>query len=101
MTDEAAARDAALDRLETTRRNLIQIARNVADELCARHVQVTAPDVKRAMLDRGLIDDDERQLDPRWMGAVFRAGQGWERVGWTPEGSHCRPVAIWRTKETP
>lgn len=88
------ARDTALDRLETTRADLIKVADKLAREIARRTGQVTSVDVFREMRGLGYQLDG---YDPRWMGAVFRAGKGWQRVGLRADGSHSRPVSVWRS----
>ncbi len=78
MEAEARARDAALDLLEYRRANLITAGRFWAMELAKTRIYVTAPMVREAMERAGY---DLSGIDPRWMGAVFRAGSGWRRVG--------------------
>ena len=87
-------RDAALDRIEATRAQLISIADKLARELVRKSGRVTSSDVFREMKALG-YGPLLASYDPRWMGAVFRKGKGWQRVGWVNDGSHSRPVAVW------
>lgn len=89
---EAQKRDQVLDALARFRAEVIRHARAAAEELFARDGSVTAPRVLALMRERGhgpLLDS----VDARCVGVVFRSG--WTRVGWEPEGSHGRPVAVW------
>lgn len=91
---EAAKRDAVLDRYEDTRETLLEAGRRTALALCGEHDGITSVMV----LARLRADGWGAQLDAvdsRWAGGVFRTGQGWKRVGYRPDGSHCRPVAVW------
>lgn len=88
------ARDAALDTLEQTRQSLISIASGVARDICREHGQVTSSDVFRRMKTLG-YEPQLRAYDKRWMGAVFRANQGWRKVGQRNDGSHSRPISVW------
>lgn len=89
---ELKARDEVLDRLAASRATLIEIASRIARRLCQEQGQVTSTDVFREMRDdyRELMAD----VDPRWMGAVFRK-RGWRCLGYRQDGSHGRPVPIW------
>ncbi len=89
---EMTMRDEALDLLERTRRGLIDWAKAIAIELFITQGRVTSVMVIEKMRERGI---DVDRFDKRWMGCVFRRATGWERVGYEPTGSHCRPVAIW------
>lgn len=95
---ERSKRDMALNLFETFRGDLLAAARAVADELAEKNGRVTAPDVLAVLRDRGLGDALD-EVDRRFMGAVFRAGTGWKRIGWEPGGSHGRPVSIWARSE--
>ncbi len=91
-------RDQALERLERSRAELIEIARTVAITLWAMNGRVTSTEVLAALRDQGYgvwIDS----VDKRFMGAVFRPKSGWVRVGWEHTGSHGRPVAIWKMED--
>ncbi len=94
---ETAARDAALDLLEEHRAPLIEIARAVAQELAIRHGRVTSPDVVQELRARGYGDMIDA-VDKRFMGAVFRSGNGWERIGFENLGSHRQPISVWRKR---
>lgn len=96
---EAHARDVALDRIEWSRAKLVKHGRAVAVTLCARNGRVTSTEVMTEMMrqakdDAGLAEELDG-ADPRWLGAVFRGGTGWRRIGWDHSGSHKRPVAVW------
>ena len=91
---EAEQRDVALALLEQHRATAIRLGRRAAEFIYAERGRVTSVEVLAHLRAQGhgpMIDG----LDARWMGAVFRSGSGWRRVGWEPTGSHCRPVAIW------
>lgn len=90
--EQRQGRDSALDRLEGTRSDLIAVADRIARRLVRENGVVTSSDVFREMRASGFQLDG---YDPRWMGAVFRTGKGWRKIGYTPDGSHSRPVAIW------
>jgi hypothetical protein len=92
--DEDAKRDFALDLLEKTRSSLISAARTEAHAIYVTNGRVTSVEVMAAMKAAG-HGAAMANVDPRWMGAVFRKGEGWVRVGWEQTGSHSRPVAIW------
>lgn len=92
MTEEEK-RDEVLETLERFRRNAIFAARKIAFDIEARNGRVTSTEVLRIMKAKHgpMIEG----IDHRFMGAVFRRGQGWKRLGWETTGSHGRPVAIW------
>lgn len=84
----------AIGRLETSTAELIEAAHEVAVELSEVNGSVTSPHVLRAMRQTkhaGAV----AAADRRFMGAVFRR-PGWRRVGYSSEGSHCRPVSVWQ-----
>lgn len=91
---EEVKRDAALDTLELSRAELIADAKVHAVRIATETGTVTSTQVLASMRASGHGDDLDR-YDRRWMGAVFRRGTGWKRVGWSSTGSHCRPVAVW------
>lgn len=92
---EAAARDRALDLLEEHRAPMIEMAKMIAEWIAKKKGRVTSTDVICELRARGygeLLDS----VDKRFLGAVFRAGKGWKRIGFESTGSHRRPVSIWR-----
>lgn len=91
---ERIERDNALDRLEVSRSYLINLARDFAEKLELAKGRVTSSEV--LFLLRSQVPEMVQNVDPRFMGAVFR--KGWERIGFEATGSHCRPVSIWRRK---
>lgn len=97
---ERVARDRALNLFERTRQELLAVARVIALEIFQVRGRVTAPEVFGLLKDRG-FEEALGQVDPRFMGAVFREGSGWRRIGWENKGSHRRPVSIWVRKEAP
>lgn len=96
QAEEAAARDEALDLLEQTRGELIDAARQVALRIAKEQGVVSSTEVF-SELETTALKAKMDQVDPRWMGAVFR--KGWERVGFESTGSHRRPVSVWRRKD--
>lgn len=96
VREERVDRDSALDLLERTRKKIVATARQVAAELVQKHGEVTSPHVLRVMRERGHGDALDA-VDARFMGAVFRHGEGWEKDGYRCDGaSHNRPVAAWK-----
>lgn len=95
MNAEKRGRDAALDALEDRRADLITTATDIAMAHAIKHGNVTSVDVFDELRKR---NTDLGGVDPRWMGAVFREGKGWRRVGWAQLGSHGRAVAVWELK---
>ena len=80
----------------TTKIRLIDLAREVAVELATARGVVTSPEVLEELRRRGygsVLD----QVDTRFMGAVFR-GPEWVQEAWEGQGSHSRPVAVWRLR---
>jgi hypothetical protein len=88
------ARDAALNLLEDKRAELIACAMQIAQEIAQQLGTVTSP----AVLVRLQAECPEAVagVDRRFMGAVFRRSRGWTRVGWAAQGSHSRPVSVWK-----
>lgn len=88
-------RDEALDHLEVRRLYLINCADDIARKIAKEKGSVTSTEVLEILRD----ELDEEMLigvDMRFMGAVFRSGKGWIRLGWEATGSHCRPVSRWK-----
>jgi hypothetical protein len=92
---EDSKRDAALDLLKKSRGSLIAAAKIQANTICRARGRVTSVEVAKAMKAAGYVGAMAK-VDLRWMGAVFRGGSEWTRVGWEMTGSHSRPVTIWR-----
>lgn len=92
--EERAKRDEALDILEFTRGGIIEAARRAAFDLFHANGKVSAPEVFALMRERG-YEEALSKVDPRFMGAVFRSGSGWRRLGYENKGSHSRPVSVW------
>lgn len=91
---EAQGRDQALNLIEHHRSDIVGMARAIAADIDSVRKRVTSPEVLAELRRLGYSQALD-QYDRRFMGAVFRAGSGWKRIGWEPTGSHCRPVAIW------
>ena len=99
MRTEHEARDAALNTLERPREELIRIGRATATDIAQRNGTVTSIDVTKKMREDTLLRQKMDRVDARWLGAVFRAGSVWKRVGYENTGSHGRPVAIWQLRQ--
>lgn len=98
MKAERRKRDDTLDLLEERRRNLITRAQEIAIRICRAYGTVTSPEVMLHLKEEDVPGYGE--VDPRFMGAVFR--RGWKRVGYKAIGSHARPVSVWAfAKENP
>ena len=95
---EAGKRDAALDLLQAQRSEIIGVALVIARRIAKRRGRVTSVQVFEQLRADGW-GPRMMKLDPRWMGPVFRAGNGWVRDGYENTGSHKRPVAVWRIRE--
>ena len=95
MAREKKKRDEALDLLEERRAELIAVAKKTALDIALRTGTVTSTEVFERLRNEGWGAHLDA-VDPRFMGAVFRKGGGWERVGYVQIGSHGRPVAQWR-----
>jgi hypothetical protein len=95
---EKAGREHALDQLEKWRSGLVEIGREVAIQIARKRGRVTSVEVFATMRAQG-YDDALDACDPRWMGAVFREEDVWQREGWETTGSHKRPVAIWSLRD--
>lgn len=97
MNLEKAKRDAALDGLERTRRFLIIEAKRIAHEIAKENGTVTSPRVVRKMLELG-YEDELNSVDRRFMGAVFRDSETWQRIGFENKGSHAGLNSIWKLR---
>jgi len=95
---EAEKRDEALALLETTRANLIAAAKIIATRIARQNGRVTSPEVLKLLRESPAWAGLVAEVDPRFMGPVFR--KGWTRIGYSSEGSHNRPVAVWALKGT-
>ena len=93
---EPEKRDQVLDRLERIRQQLVDVGIATARQIAQSRGQVTSVDVLEAMRQSPSLATKMEEVDPRWIGAVFR--RGWRRVGWEQTGSHARPVSIWQLK---
>lgn len=90
--EELEEKEKVLNQLAESRRELISRAKEIALEICEREGTVSSPQVLAVLREENPFD-----VDPRFMGAVFR--KGWLRVGWTTAGSHGRPVSVWKRDE--
>ena len=91
---EERKRDEALDALEVSRADLISRAMQIAREIATESGTVTSSQVLAVL--RREYPQAMAGIDCRFVGAVFRRGRGWLRLGWSPEGSHSRPVSVWK-----
>lgn len=98
MSTREAERDEALDLLERTRAHLIAVARHFRDQILNERQSVTSTQVFNRMKAHGYAIE-MATVDPRWMGAVFRASEGLRRIGWINVGSHARPCAVWEVRK--
>lgn len=87
--EELEKKEEVLNQLAESRRELITRAKEIALEIYEREGTVSSPQVLAVLREENPFD-----VDPRFMGAVFR--KGWLRVGWTTAGSHGRPVSVWK-----
>lgn len=92
--EEAKKRDDALGKLEKYRGSLISVAFNVARDIALSEGRVTSTDVLHRLRADPTWGPRIANVDPRFMGPVFRR-KCWRRIGYTPNGSHGRPVSIW------
>lgn len=100
MSDaQEVARDRQLDLLEEHRGDLVEEAREIAQRIASGRGTVTSAQVLSVMRSTPRLARMMDGKDPRFMGAVFRAGKGWRRVGWSPVGSHKRPCAVWELRK--
>jgi hypothetical protein len=90
---ERGKRDEALDRLEVRRLYLINIAKDIAHRIVKKEGVVTSTEVLWVLREE-YPEELWKDVDPRFMGAVFRSG--WIKAGQKAVGSHCRPVTVWR-----
>lgn len=88
------AKDAALNLLEEKRAELISCATQIAQEIARQQGTVTSPAVLARLQEE--FPEAVAGVDRRFMGAVFRRNRGWTRVGWAAQGSHSRPVSVWK-----
>lgn len=86
-----AALNNGLARVAQGKADLILAAKTVAREIATANHTVTSTEVLATLRQRGY---DVDSVDKRFMGVVFR--DGFVRYGWTPTGSHKRPVTVWK-----
>lgn len=91
---ETRKKERALNLLEIYRRDLIDRAKTIADELASEHGEITAPMIVRVLIEEKAPGINK--VDRRFMGCVFR--KGWVRTGFVTEGSHRQPISKWRKK---
>jgi len=91
---EHKKRDEVLDALGQTRAALIRKAGEIALRIAHRKGNVTSVEVFDELKREGL-GPMLTLYDPRWIGAVFRSGNGWRKQGYSTDGSHGRPVSVW------
>jgi hypothetical protein len=89
---ETQKKDEALNSLARTREQLITEAKAVAREIALTQGKVTSTEVLDVLRKSGLNGLNE--VDPRFMGVVFR--EGWVKTGYVNNGSHRRPVSVWK-----
>ena len=91
-------RDRYLDLFEIHRATPVALGRATAHFLAMKNGSTTSPQVIAEMRRLGygrMLDENDR----RFMGAVFRGGKVWEKLGYSDSGSHRRPVPIWGLKQ--
>jgi hypothetical protein len=103
---EEEKRDEGIDRVSGKYSDLVAAGFPIALKICAEKGRVTSTEVKEAMeadpryaTRMAWVEPGGKEPERRWLGQVFRRGQGWKRVGWESTGSHARPVAIWTRDE--
>ena len=95
---ETEKRDEGIDKVEVKYSDLVDAAKTVAMRIYTERGRVTSVEVVSDMESdpRYAKRMMETAQERRWLGAVFRKGTGWVRIGWESTGSHARPVAIWK-----
>jgi hypothetical protein len=91
-------RDEGIDRVSSKYDDLVEAAKVVAMRIYTERGRVTSVEIVTEMESDPRYAERMRSTaqERRWLGAVFRKGTGWVRVGWESKGSHARPVAIWQ-----
>lgn len=97
---EVQKRDQALALVEGANSALVEEARRVAMLIWKENGRVTSTEVlARMSLDpryaETIAEGKKATHKNRWMGPVFKAKQGWVKLGYESKGSHARPVVIW------
>ena len=89
------------------RQRLLRIARTYAYSMGKRQEGVTTQEILERMdKGAGLMDDDDRKLDQRWIGALWASNamkEDFERVGYRIQKNdtrncHAAPRATWRLR---
>lgn len=93
MKTEFQKRDEALELYRRKNKRLIRAALKIAIDISQKRGRVTSRDVFRRMHKLG-YRNKLREVDPRFMGAVFCAG--FTRIGYENTGSNGRPQSIWK-----
>jgi hypothetical protein len=93
IVEEEIERDEALEKLEEHRGELVAEAFKLAHAIM--HGTVTSTIVFQLMRQFPELAEKLDDVDPRFMGVVFRK-KGWEEVGMIKSGSHGRRVPIWK-----
>lgn len=102
VSDEESKRDDGIDRVSGKYADLVAAAIPIALRICAEKGRVTSVEVgaemeadSRYAARMAWVPPGKKEPERRWLGAVFRRGNGWKRIGFESTGSHARPVAIW------
>lgn len=92
---ELRKRDEALNTLAKTRAELVAAAKAAAMKIWRRQGEVTSPQVIAEMKRSRVLASKIDSVDKRFMGVVFRSGNGWRRLRFDPCGSHNQPISVW------
>jgi hypothetical protein len=99
---EEQKRDEGIDQVSGKYSDLVAAGFPIALQICAEKGRVTSVEVGAAMetdpryaTRMAWVAPGKTEPERRWLGAIFRKGNGWKRIGFESTGSHARPVAIW------
>ena len=103
---EEQKRDEGIDQVSGKYLDLVAAGFPIALQICAEKGRVTSVEVGAAMeadsryaTRMAWVAPGKTEPERRWLGAIFRRGNGWKRIGFESTGSHARPVAIWTRDE--
>jgi hypothetical protein len=100
------SKEEAHEILKERRARLLAMARGLAYELGQRDRGVTTQEILVEMERRDMMDDEDRALDQRWIGALWGTNDmraDFERVGYRIQKNearncHAAPRPVWRRR---
>ncbi len=100
------SKEEAHELLRKRRQRLLAAARDLAYELANRRQGVTTQEILATMDARGIMDEEDRRLDQRWIGALWARNamkEDFDLIDHRVQENkgrncHAAPRAVWRLK---